>query len=352
VLFLAVDFFAVDFFAGDFLAADFFAGDFFAVLFLAGAFFAGDFLAVDFFAADVFLAVLFFAAVDFFAVLFFAAVDFLAVLFFAAVPFLAAVFFAPVDFFAVLFFAALLFAPPVAFLAVDLAAAAAFLAGAVAFLAVGVAAATVSLGSFFAPEMTFLRSAPGVNFGTAFFFDLMVWPVCGLRTVRAFRTRFSNEPKPVIATFSPLATSRVIVSRTDSSAWAAALRFPSKRTASVSMSCDLFTSFPSNEPMEPSPCSTFLQRTLGFRGLCHNQNAAHWACFFNPLVARSTPNSSPGGCHEMPRSHPWLGIRRFGRVQSVAGFQVGRVDSYVAMSSSWDNVMSMSSRPSSSRHRV
>ena len=54
--------------------------------------------------------------------------------------------------------------------------------------------------------------------------------------MRASRTRFSNEPKPVMATFSPLATSRVIVSRTDSSAWAAALRFPSKRAASASMS--------------------------------------------------------------------------------------------------------------------
>ena len=281
--FLAVDFLAVDFLAGDFFAVLFLAGDFFAadflaaVVFLAVLFFAAvDFLAVLFFAAVDFLAVLFFAAVDFFAVLFFAAVDFFAVLFFAAVPFLAAVFLAG-DFLAVLFF--------VAFFAVDLAAEAAFLAGAVAFLAAGAAAATVSLGSFFAPEMTFFRSAPGVNFGTAFFFDFMVWPVCGLRTVRAFRTRFSNEPKPVIATFSPFATSRVIVSRTDSSAWAAALRFPSKRTARVSMSCDLFTSFPSNEPMQPSPCSTFLQRTLGFRGHCHNQNAVHCAGFFNPLFA-------------------------------------------------------------------
>ena len=175
------------------------------------------------------------------------------------------------------------------FFAVFLAAAAAFLAGAVAFLAAGAAAATVSLGSFFAPEMTFFRSAPGVNFGTAFFFDLMLWPVCGLRTVRALRTRFSNEPKPVIATFSPLATSRVIVSRTDSSAWAAALRFPSKRPASVSMSCDLFTSFPSNEPMQPSPCSTFLQRTLGFCGHRHNQNAAHCVGFLQP--ARGMNNS-------------------------------------------------------------
>jgi hypothetical protein len=281
VRFLAVDFLAVDFLAGDFLAGDFFAvlflaGDFFAVLF-----FAGDFLAVDFLAAVVFFAVPFFAAVDFLAVPFLAAVDFLAAVFFAPVDFLAAVFFAPVDFFAVDFLAVDFLAGD--FFAADLAAEAALLAVAVAFLAPGTEAATVNFGSFLAPEMTFFRSAPGVNFGTAFFFDLMLWPVCGLRTVRAFRTRFSNEPKPVIATFSPLATSRVIVSRTDSRAWAAALRFPSKRTASVSMSCDLFTSFPSNEPTQPSPCSTFLQRTLGFRGHCHNQNAAHCAGFFNPL---------------------------------------------------------------------
>ena len=112
-------------------------------------------------------------------------------------------------------------------MAVFFAAAAAFLAGAVAFLAAGAAAATVSFGSFLAPETTFFRSAPALNFGTDVFLALIRAPVCGLRTHRASRTLFSNEPKPVIATFSPLATSRVIVSSTDSSAWAAALRFPS-----------------------------------------------------------------------------------------------------------------------------
>jgi hypothetical protein len=323
VLFLAVDF----------LAVDFLAGDFFAVLFFVGAF----------------LAVVFFAPVDFFAAVFFAPVDFFAAVFFAPVDFFAAVFFAPpVDFFAVDFLAG-------DFFAADLAAEAAFLAVAVAFLAPGTEAATVSFGSFLAPEMTFFRSAPGVNFGTAFFLDRMLWPVCGLRTVRAFRTRFSNEPKPVIATFSPFATSRVIVSRTDSSAWAAALRFPSKRAESVSMSCDLFTSFPSNEPTQPSPCSTFLQRTLGFRGHCHNQKRRIPRVFSSALSARKQRESWPSSCGKEPRSHPWLGIRPSGGsvvAQRVAGFHVGRVDSYAAMSSSCDNVMSMSSRPSSSRHRV
>ena len=78
--------------------------------------------------------------------------------------------------------------------------------------------AAVSFGSFFAPATTSLSSLPAENFGTAFFFDFIRSPVCGLRTQRALRTAFSNEPKPVIATFSPLATSRVMVSSTDSSA--------------------------------------------------------------------------------------------------------------------------------------
>jgi hypothetical protein len=74
-----------------------------------------------------------------------------------------------------------------------------------------------------------------LNAGTAFFFDFIRAPVEGLRTQRASRTRFSNEPKPVMATISPLATSRVMVSSTDSSACEAALRLPSKRAARASI---------------------------------------------------------------------------------------------------------------------
>jgi hypothetical protein len=114
----------------------------------------------------------------------------------------------------------------------DVAAPAAFFAAPGAAMAV----ASVSFGSFFAPEMTFFRSAPGVNLGTDFFFVRTRSPVCGLRTMRALRTRFSNDPNPVMATFSPLATSRVMVSSTASSACAAAFLFPSKRPARVSMS--------------------------------------------------------------------------------------------------------------------
>ncbi len=237
-----MDFFAVDFFAVDFLAVDFFAGeddeDFFAVDFFAGAdFFADeddeddeDFLAGDdFFAVD-FLAVDFFAGEDdedFFAVDFFAGDDFFADEddedFFAVDFFAGDDFFADEDdedFFAVDFFAGDDFfadedEPPVARLA---AAAVRCTAG---LAAEGVAASTaaiVSFGSFLAPDTTSLSCAPGLKFGTAFFLAFIRCPVEGLRTHRASRTFFSKEPKPVMATFSPLATSRVMVSSTDSSA--------------------------------------------------------------------------------------------------------------------------------------
>ena len=220
---LRQDFFAV-FFAVVFLAVLFFAGAFLAVDLLAVDLLAVDLLAVDLLAVDllaafvaVFVAVFFAGA--FFAVLVlddFLAVDFLAVVFFAAEDVDDAFFAGAADFEAVDFAGAdFLAATPVT------AAAAARTPG-----GLGIVAA-VSLGSFFAPEMTSLSSLPAENFGTAFFFDFIRSPVCGLRTQRALRTAFSNEPKPVIATFSPLATSRVMVSSTDSSAWAACLRFPS-----------------------------------------------------------------------------------------------------------------------------
>lgn len=84
------------------------------------------------------------------------------------------------------------------------------------------------LGSFFAPETTAFKSAPGLNFGTAFFLARIRSPVWGLRTMRAGRTTFSKAPKPVIATFSPFVTSLVTVSRTASSACEAAFLLPSK----------------------------------------------------------------------------------------------------------------------------
>src|SRR5215212_4781891 len=169
----------------------------------------------------VFLAV--FLAV-FFAGVFFVGVFFTA--FFAAV-FLAGAFLAV--FFAAVFLAGAFFA---AFFAVFLAADADFVAVFFAAAAVRLAAAigrdsAATFGSFLAPETIAFRSAPALNFGTCVRRDFIRCPVAGLRTQRASRTRFSNEPKPVMATFSPFATSRVIVSSTDSSACAAAFLLPS-----------------------------------------------------------------------------------------------------------------------------
>jgi hypothetical protein len=229
---LAGAFFAVevDFVAGAFLAVDFWAVDFEAadveaVLLEAADFVAGAFFAVDVvadFLADVFAAVfvaVVFVAVDLVAV-------FLAVV--VEVPaFLAGAFFAVVGVaLAVGVVLAVERLPGVARFAADFAVPAATTATARTDGGLGIVAA-VSLGSFLAPETTFLRSCPGENFGTDFFFDFIRSPVCGFRTQRALRTAFSNEPKPVMATFSPLATSRVIVSSTESSACAACLRFPS-----------------------------------------------------------------------------------------------------------------------------
>ena len=178
--------------AGAFLAAVFLAG---AAALVAAALVAGAFLAAVFLAGAAALV----------------AGAFLAAVFFAGAAFFAGAFVA-----AVLAGAAFLVATPV-----TAAAAARTLAGGFGMVA------AVSFGSFFAPATTSLSSLPAENFGTDFFLDFIRSPVCGLRTQRALRTAFSNEPKPVMATFSPLATSRVMVSRTDSSAWAACLRFPS-----------------------------------------------------------------------------------------------------------------------------
>jgi hypothetical protein len=205
----------------DFLAV------FLAVLFLAVDFLAGaDFLAVVFFAGEVFFAVVFFAGEVFFAVDFFAADVFLAA---DELDFLAADF--DVDFLAV--------EEPVLFLAGDevelFLAVVVFAAPPVAVLAVLAAAERVSFGSFFAPETTFFRSAPGVNLGTFVALALIRSPVRGFRTIRALRAWRWKEPNPVMATFSPLATSRVMVSSTESSACWACLRLPSNRAERLSI---------------------------------------------------------------------------------------------------------------------
>jgi hypothetical protein len=69
--------------------------------------------------------------------------------------------------------------------------------------------------------------------------------------MRAGRTTFSKAPKPVMATFSPFASSRETVSTTESSALEAAFLLPSKWAASDSMNWLLFTGFPFTNEAEP-----------------------------------------------------------------------------------------------------
>jgi len=207
----------------------------FALVFLAAVvdrvLLVADFFAVPdvlFFAApeDEVLAVLFFAGVE---------VDFDAV-FFAALVFFAV---DDADFFAV--DADL----PVVFLAVDLpldvdlVVAVDFFAGAdadevvlvdvVLEAAVFDAVLVGAFGTFLAPDTKAFNSAPARNFGTAVFFARVLSPVRGFRTMRAGRIAFSKAPNPVIATFSPRATSAVIVLTTVSRARRASALFPSNR---------------------------------------------------------------------------------------------------------------------------
>ena len=65
-------------------------------------------------------------------------------------------------------------------------------------------------------------------------------PVRGLRPVRALRACFSKVPKPLMATLSPLATVKVIISTMASTA-TVACRFPPRRVSRASTSSALFT---------------------------------------------------------------------------------------------------------------
>ena len=101
----------------------------------------------------------------------------------------------------------------------------------------------VPAGTFLAPLTMSLNPWPGRNFGMEVFFSFTAAPVVGLRAVRAARSTFSKTPKPVMPTFSPLATARVMASTTASTASLAALRSPSF-WLTTSISSVLFTTGP------------------------------------------------------------------------------------------------------------
>jgi len=238
-----------------------------AVVFLAGVLFLARVFAADFFVAgdEDFVARVF--AADFLVapelLVAFFAVDLRAGVLFVASVFAADFFVAgDEDFLARVLAADFLVAPVlvVAFFVVDLAGV--DLVADDVLDALDVALATVeaaALGAFFAPETTAFRSAPARNFGTAVFLARVRSPVRGLRTMREGRTIFSKAPKPVIATFSPFETSRVIVSRTDSRACWAAFLLPSKLLDRASMSWLLFKGLPFRGTLQSSSCPTLVE---------------------------------------------------------------------------------------------
>ena len=60
------------------------------------------------------------------------------------------------------------------------------------------------LPTYFFPSTAAFRSFPALNAGMVAAATSTVAPVCGLRAVRAERSRVSNVPKPTICTFSSL----------------------------------------------------------------------------------------------------------------------------------------------------
>jgi hypothetical protein len=99
---------------------------------------------------------------------------------------------------------------------------------------------TSARGSFFGFAVTSLKKVLGLKRGTDVLRIFTLSPVRGLRPTRAFRATFSKEPNPLIATFSPLATARVMVSTTASTASVATFRLP-RRDSSAATSSALFT---------------------------------------------------------------------------------------------------------------
>ena len=93
-------------------------------------------------------------------------------------------------------------------------------------------------GSFFEPLTTSLKWVPARKAGTLVFLTRTASPVRGLRAVRAARARFSNTPKPVMVTFSPLLTVRTMMSTRLSTASDAVFLSP-RRSPSASISSAL-----------------------------------------------------------------------------------------------------------------
>src|SRR6476646_4899922 len=90
--------------------------------------------------------------------------------------------------------------------------------------------------------MAFLKSAPAENFGALLAAIWMRSPVCGFTPWRAPRSATENLPKPVIATSPPRCSVSLTTSVSAFTAASASDRLMSARSATCSISSDLFKS--------------------------------------------------------------------------------------------------------------
>ena len=276
--------------------------------------------------------------------------------------------------------------------------------------------AAAAFGSRRGSATTFLNAVPALNFGTVVFLIFTVSPVRGLRPVRAPRATFWKVPNPVMPTFPPLATSRMMTSRTASSASLAAFLLPSLDSRAP-MSSALFTFYP------PKACGSGSRPTLTrpdrFRLPADVRRCQRGSPSPNVLIPLSRnrfgverqvrripcappvtrrgpdPSATVDGAtppeisntrcgttisglstgtstrfrpRQVADFESWCADWRPGQDEakvlsaatrpfgvstgSVVGFHAGRVCSNVVMSASWRSVRPMSSSPSSSRQRV
>src|SRR4051794_26560328 len=94
----------------------------------------------------------------------------------------------------------------------------------------------------YVPLRAFLKSAPALNFGALLAAIWMRSPVCGFTPWRAPRSATENLPKPVIATSPPRCSVSLTTSVRAFTAASASDRLMSARSATCSISSDLFKS--------------------------------------------------------------------------------------------------------------
>lgn len=123
-------------------------------------------------------------------------------------------------------------------------------------------------GNLRLPLTTSLNAVPGRNAGTLVFFTRTVSPVCGFLAVRAARERFSKAPNPVMLTFSPLFTVRMMMSTRLSTASLATflspMRSESASTRSVLFAIPVLRRTLLSRPYRPTQIATVLGTAYKF----------------------------------------------------------------------------------------